>query len=69
MTSNRLSTVNFSQDHISKIIQNLESGKAHGHDNFNIRMLKIYITSILKPLETIFQQCLDILVDTRCLPI
>ena len=32
LTNNRLSSVNFSQGDIAKIIQNLDSGKAHGHD-------------------------------------
>ena len=41
-TNNRLSTVTFSQNDIGKIIQNLNPNKVHGHDNINIRMLKIY---------------------------
>ena len=38
-TDNRLSTVNLSIDDISKIIQNLDPNKAHGHDKISIRML------------------------------
>ena len=41
LANNRLSSITFSQDDIAKIIQNLDSGKAHGHDNISIRMLKI----------------------------
>ena len=41
LASNRLYSITFSQDDISKIIQNLVSGKAHGHDNISIRVLKI----------------------------
>ena len=60
MTDNRLSSVSFSQDDIAKIIQNLDPNKAHGHDNISIRMLKICVSSIYKPLEMIFKQCIEI---------
>ena len=35
-----LSNVTFSSDNILKIIQNLDSEKAHGHDRTSIRILK-----------------------------
>ena len=41
LTNNRLSSMTFPSDDIAKIIQNGDSGKAHGHDNISIRMLKI----------------------------
>ena len=50
-TEKRLSTVALSVKAISKIIQNVDSNKAHGHDNISIRMLKICGNSIYKPLE------------------
>ena len=50
ITDERLSTVTFSARDIGKIIQNLDSNKAHGHDNLNIRMLKICGDSICVPL-------------------
>ena len=50
-TGNHLSSVNFCQDDIAKIIQNLDPNKAHGHDNISISMLKICGSSIDKPLE------------------
>ena len=59
LTNNRLSFITFSQDDIAKIIQNLDSGKAHGHDNISIRMLKICGSAIYKPLVIIFKKCLD----------
>ena len=59
LTDNRLSSVRFSQDDIAKIIQNLDPNKAHGHDNISIRMLKICGSSIYKPLEMIFKQCIE----------
>ena len=36
LPNNRLSSVTFSQDDIAKIMQNLDSGKAHGHDNIRL---------------------------------
>ena len=48
-----LTTINFSNNNIPKIIGNLESNKAHGHD------IKICDGSICKPLKLIFQSCLE----------
>ena len=59
LTDNCLFSVSFSQDDIAKIIQNLDPNKAHGHDNVSIRMLKICGSSIYKPLEMIFKQCIE----------
>ena len=59
LANNRLSSVTFYQDDIAKIIQNLGSGKAHGHDNISIRMLKICGSAIYKPLAITFKQCVD----------
>ena len=58
ITDKRLSTVTFSARDIGKIIQNLDSNKAHGHDNLSIRMLKICGDSICVPLKMIFKQAL-----------
>ena len=54
-TEKRLSTVALSVEAITKIIQNLDSNKAHGHDNISIRMLKICDDSVYEPLEIIRQ--------------
>ena len=59
LTNNRLSFITFSQDDIAKIIQNLDSGKAHGHDNISILMLKMCGSAIYKSLAIIFKQCVD----------
>ena len=56
---NRLSAVTFSQDDISKIIQNLNPIKAHGHDKISIWLLKICCSSIYGPLELIFKEVLS----------
>ena len=46
-------------DKITKVIQNLDPNKAHSHDNISIRMFKVCAPSIYKPLEVIFNQCLE----------
>ena len=53
ITDNRLSTVTFSAKDIGKIIPNLDSNKAHEHDNTSIRMLKICSAT-----DDIFEQAL-----------
>ena len=53
----RLSTVTYSKD-IGKIIQNLDSNKAHGHENISVHRLKICGDSICVPLQIIFKQAL-----------
>ena len=59
LTDNRLSLGNFSHDKIAKVIQNLDPNKAHGHVNISITMVKICGPSIYRPLEIIFNQCLE----------
>ena len=58
ITDKRLSTLIFSAEDIGKIIQNLDSNKAHVHDNISIHMLKICGYSICVLLEIIFKQAL-----------
>ena len=52
-------SVTFSKDDIAKLIQNLNPNKAHGHGQISIRMLKLCSNSICKPLEIIFNRCLE----------
>ena len=59
MTHNRLSSVRFCQDDITKIIQKLDQNKAHGHYNIIIHILKICGSSIYKYLELVFKQCIE----------
>ena len=59
MTHNRLSSVRFCQDDITKIIQKLDQNKAHGHYNIIIHILKICGCSIYKHLELVFKQCIE----------
>ena len=57
MTHNRLSSVRFCQDDITKIIQKLDPNKAHGYYKISIHILKICGSSIYKHLELVFKQC------------
>ena len=58
ITDKHLSIVTFSARDIGKIIQSLDSNKAHGHDELSIYMLKICGDSICLPLEMNFKQAL-----------
>ena len=58
LTNKSLNKVNFLTDDISKIINNLDPNKAHGHDMLSIRMIKLCGNSICKPLLIIFNDCL-----------
>ena len=60
LTNISLDTVNFSTGDISKIINNLDLDKAHGHDMLSIRMIKLCGNSICKPLSIIFNDCLKV---------
>ena len=56
LTKNRSTSVTFSLDDIAKIIQNLDSGKAHRHGHISISMLKDFGPVILKLLDIISKQ-------------
>ena len=58
LTNKSPDTVNFSTDDTSKIINNLDINKAHGHDMLSIRMIKLCGNSICKTLSIIFNDCL-----------
>ena len=38
-----------------KVVNNLDSNKAHGHDEISIRMLKICDSSLRRPLQIIYK--------------
>ena len=57
--TNKLLSIILFKDDIAEIIKNLNPNKAHGFDMISIRMLKICIDSILKPLELIFISCIE----------
>ena len=58
-TNKSLSTLTFCSDEIKKVIRNLDSNKAHGHDMLSIRILKICDDSLCGPLEFIFHSCIE----------
>ena len=58
LTDKRLSSFDFSEDNIMKVIQKLDPNKAHGEDNISIRMIKICGKSICISLRKYFYECL-----------
>ena len=58
-TNKSLSTLTFCSDEIKKVIRNLDSNKAHGHDMLSICILKICDDSLCGPLEFIFHSCIE----------
>ena len=54
LTNKCLDSINFLSSDIAKIIGDLDSNKAHGHDVLSIRMIKLCGNSVCKPLSIIF---------------
>ena len=59
ITDSKLSSLQFEDKDIIKIIRSLDIKKVHGHDDISIRMLKICDLAIIKPLSIIFRICLN----------
>ena len=59
LTNKCLDSMHFSISDIAKITSCLDPVKAHGHDMFNIWMIKLCGNSICKPLSIIFSNCLN----------
>ena len=55
LTQSRLSSLDFNEDEILKIIRALNIHKAHDHDDISIRMIKMCDKSLIKPLTILFQ--------------
>ena len=58
MSTVKLSSINFNNVDILKIIKSLNVNKAHGHDDISIRMIKLCGQPIVKPLSIIFKNCI-----------
>ena len=58
-TEKRLDMLNFFGNSIEKIIQNFDPNKACGYGKISICKIKICGKSICKPLQLIFNQCVD----------
>ena len=54
ITSTKLSSIKFENKDIINIIRSLSVGKAHGHYNISIRMLKICDSAIVEPILIMF---------------
>ena len=55
LTQSRLTSLDFNEEEILKIIRALNIRKAHGHDDISMRMIKICDKSLLKPSILLFQ--------------
>ena len=55
LTQSRLTSLDFDEDELLKIIRALNINKAHGHDDISIRMIKICDKSLIKPLTFLFK--------------
>ena len=58
LTNESIDSINFSTDNISKIINNLNPNKTHGHEMLSILIIKLCENSICKPLSIIFNDSL-----------
>ena len=58
-TDTSLSNITFTEKNTEKVIQNLDSNKAHGHYMISIQMLKMCGKSILKPLLIVYKKWLE----------
>ena len=58
-TDKSLSNITFTEKDIEKVIQNLDSNKAHRHNMISIHMLKMCSESIIKSLQIICRKCLE----------
>ena len=65
LTDKCLSSFDFSENDIMKVIQKLDPNKVHGQDNISIGLIKISGKSICKLLCKIFEECLR----TRTFPL
>ena len=58
-TENSLYSVRFSTEDILKIINNVDSNKAHDHDQISTRMLKTCGSSFCRQLKNVYKSFLD----------
>ena len=55
----RLTSINFDNNNILKIIRSLNVIKAHAHNCILVRIIKMYDESLVQPLSLIFRGCID----------
>ena len=59
LTNKCLDSIHFSSSDIAKIFSHLDPNKAHCHDMFSTRMIRLCGNSICKPLSIILNNCLN----------
>ena len=57
-TNKHLNDISFTPSDLSRIINDLNPNKAHGHDNISIKMIKMCGDSIITPLKLIFESAI-----------
>ena len=58
-TENRLSSINFRDEDVLKIIKSLNKNKAHSHDDNSIRLLQICGAEVMITLSLSFKNCIQ----------
>ena len=58
-SDNSLCSLRFSTEGMLKIINNLDSDKAHSSEDISVRMLKLCGSSVCRPLQIICKSCLE----------
>ena len=59
ISTTRLSSTNYNNVDILKIIKSLNVNKAQGHDDICVKMIKLCGQSIIKSLSIVFKNCID----------
>ena len=57
LTDDKLSSFNISSEVIFQLIKNLDPNKAQGHYEISLKMLKLCVPSVCKPLTLHFENC------------
>ena len=58
LTDDKLISFNISPEVIFQLIKSLDLNKGHGYDEISVKMLKLCVPLICKPLTLLFENCL-----------
>ena len=58
-TDNKLSSLQFEDKGVIKILRSFDTNKTDGHDDISIKMLKICDLAMIKPLSIICRNCIN----------
>ena len=64
LTPSRLHSLDFNEDETLKIIRALNIHKAHGHEDFSIRIIRVCDKWLIKPLIILFEDS----IKSSCYP-